>query len=72
MSSFWEFVAMKIERIEERQKLAALYAQRDAVIDEEQAALAPIHARLAEAQDRGRTGIYRCGRPHIRGLICYE
>jgi hypothetical protein len=51
MSSFWEFVAMKIEHVEERQKLAALYAQRDAVIDEEQAALAPIHARLAEAQD---------------------
>jgi hypothetical protein len=26
MSSFWDFVAMKIEHVEERQKLAVLYA----------------------------------------------
>jgi hypothetical protein len=61
MSSIWEFVAMKIEHVEERQKLAALYAQRHAVIDEEQAALAPIHARLSEAQDRAEREFIAAG-----------
>jgi hypothetical protein len=51
-SLFGEHRAMKIEHVEERKKLAALYAQRDAIIDEEQSALALLQARLVEAQDR--------------------
>jgi hypothetical protein len=61
MSSFCEFVAMKIEHVEERQKLAALYAQRDTVLEEEQAALTPLHARLAEAQDRAEREFIAAG-----------
>jgi hypothetical protein len=52
---------MKIEHIEERQKLAALYAKRAAIIDEEQAALAPLQARLAEVQDRAECEFITAG-----------
>jgi len=52
---------MKIEHVEERKKLAALYAQRDAIIDEEQSALALLQARLVEAQDRAEREFIAAG-----------
>jgi hypothetical protein len=52
---------MKIEHVEERKKLAALYAQRNAIIDEEQSALAPLQARLVEAQDRAEREFIAAG-----------
>jgi len=52
---------MKIEHVEERQKLATLYAQRNAIIDEEQEALAPLQARLVEMQDRAEREFVAAG-----------
>lgn len=62
---------MKIEHVEERKKLAALYAQRDAIIDEEQSALAPLQARLVEARDRAEREFIAVGGLTFEAL-CHE